>query len=471
MAPRIDFVPRPSAAKLPELPEPEVRVEGPNLVVDATPGAIVEALNTTRAPTGYERLDDAVELGRAEQGKWTGRPENAGEGDRLRVRARMPNGRVSPWVRAHLATGGVDETAAFVNLARIRLVNHGDGTVSIVAASRMPVTEDDAGLRFTVVRTGATLDARATPEASLPAGLVVAAQTGDAIDVAVSDGEGNEDFSFVAGRLVVPPPLAAGNFPEPAPLNKDRDAMLEEILGDLFAGGVASPDDVKQGAIANCYVPGALAAVAEVEPEAIDDMIDVIGPGKTTVRLYPGDGNRVDPPVFHPVDFEFYTRGGRLLYEQNPGAAGLAAKLKLWVPLIGKAIALHVGQSYEEVAKGGSVGAMMSMILGRPNHEVWTNQNSVDDVWSALVKGREERRAMAAGTYSVAESQRYRGTGVYANHAYSVHGAYVDDAGARMVRLRNPWASGAPSAQGRDDGYFELPIERFCHLFQVLNVC
>ncbi|MCK6552370.1 C2 family cysteine protease [Myxococcota bacterium] len=471
MAPRIDFVPRPSATKAPELPEPTVHVDGPNLVVDATPGAIVEALNTTRAPTGYERLGDTVELGRADQGKWIGRPENAGEGDRLRLRARMPNGRVSPWVRAHLATGGVDETAAFVNLARIRLVNHGDGRVSIVPASRMPVTEDDADLRFTVVRTGRTLDAKATPEASLPEGLVVEAQTGDAIDVAVSDGAGNEDFAFVAGRLVVPPPLPAGNFPDPRPLNKDRDAMLEEILGELFAAdGVAHPEDVKQGAIANCYVPGALAAVAEVEPEAIDDMIEIVGPGKSTVRLYPGDGLRVDPPVFHPVDFEFYTRGGRLLYEQNPGA-GLEHKLKLWVPLIGKAIAQQMGQSYEEVAKGGSVGAMMSMILGRPNREVWTNQNDVDAVWTALVKGREERRAMAAGTYGVAESQRYRGTGVYANHAYSVHGAYADDAGQRWIVLRNPWASGAPNAQGRDDGVFPMPIERFCALFQVLNVC
>jgi hypothetical protein len=48
-----------------------------------------------------------------------------------------------------------------------------------------------------------------------------------------------------------------------------------------------------------------------------------------------------------------------------------------------------------------------------------------------------------------------------------------EQAGRRLITLRNPWGSGA-ALQGRignvDVGVFQMTVEDFCRLFQVLNV-
>ena len=79
---------------------------------------------------------------------------------------------------------------------------------------------------------------------------------------------------------------------------------------------------------------------------------------------------------------------------------------------------------------------------------------------------------MAAGTWGASEASRYRGTGVYANHAYSILGV-EEQGGRRLVTLRNPWGAGS-ALQGRigpiDVGVFQMKVEDFCRLYQVLNV-
>ncbi|MCU0697157.1 MAG: C2 family cysteine protease [Myxococcaceae bacterium] len=430
----------------------------------AMPGAVVEAVNLSTAPTGFGRVTDAVELGRADaQGRFSVFMGDAQPGDVVRVRARGADGRATDWFTQVASDSRADPRAAFVNLKRVLLRSAPDGTVSILPASRsLPFTEPFATVRFTNQRTGESIDVRMGDHATLTAPVTLRGQPGDAIAVAVSDGGGNTDFAFVSGTLVAPglPPRGAVADPDPV-AGEGFSRFTTE--GDLFVNG-ASGTDPKQGQIGNCYVPAGLAAVAFADPSAIDDLIRPNDDGTVTVRFF--DAATLSPHEV-VVDRELYGVGGRPRYggatERDARGQGEA-----WFSLVEKAYATWKG-SYDVVARGGSVGQLQAEVLGRPNVEHWLQGRSPDEVFQVLTKGQAERRAMSAGTFGSNEAARYTNTGLYANHAYSVVGV-KDDGGQKLVTLRNPWASGEPRGDGLDDGVFDLPLDDFIRLFQVLNV-
>lgn len=74
-----------------------------------------------------------------------------------------------------------------------------------------------------------------------------------------------------------------------------RDQSFKKTAVDLplFSGSV-SPQDIKQGAIGDCYVIASLATIAAKNPEAIHQMIKDNGDGTVTVRLF----DKPDPPKY-----------------------------------------------------------------------------------------------------------------------------------------------------------------------------
>ncbi|MEW5847634.1 MAG: C2 family cysteine protease [Myxococcota bacterium] len=418
------------------------------------PGETVEALNLTTATTTGARLHDTVVVGRTDAwGRFQGTLPDAQQGDVLRLQTRNAQGKVTAWLNVRVQQAqAADLRAAYVDLGRLTARAHGDGTITLTHKSRLPLCEPGATLRFRNPRTGEQSDVTVDENGRIPP-LRLGGLAGDTISVAVSDGAGNTDFSFIAGSLTV----ASGNagaLADPAPLARDSHARVERFQGPLFQDAI-TVDDVKQGQIGNCYVPAACAAVAHAEPDAIRDLIRDNGDGSYTVTLHPvGQG-----ATEIVVDADLYASGGRARYGTG----------QLWFSLVEKAFAVFRG-SYEVVGQGGSVGQMMSELVGRPNTEHWLRDANADQVFTAIQKGSAEKRAMAAGTYGTQESARYTNTGVYANHAYSVLDA-LEENGQRYVVLRNPWGSGEPAGDGNQDGIFRLPLEKFLGLYQVLNVC
>jgi hypothetical protein len=431
----------------------------------AMPGAVIEAVNLSTAPTGFGRVTDALELGRADaQGRFSLFMGDAQAGDVVRVRARGADGRASDWFTAVASDGhSADPRAAFANLKRVLLRTAPDGTVSVLPASTsLPFTEPFATVRFTNQRTGDVVDVRMGDHATLTAPVTLEGLPGDVIAVAVSDGGGNTDFSFVSGTLTAPGLPPRGAVADPDPVAGEGFGRFV-AGGDLFVNG-AKGTDPKQGQIGNCYVPAGLAAVAFADASAIDELIRANGDGTYTVRFF--DAATLTPHEV-VVDRELYGTASRPRYGGATERDG-RGQAEAWFSLVEKAYATWKG-SYDVVARGGSVGQLQSEVLGRPNVEHWLAGRSVDEVYATLARGQAERRAMSAGTYGTKEAARYTNTGLYANHAYSVVGVR-DDAGRMLVTLRNPWASGEPLGDGLDDGVFDLPVEDFVHLFQVLNV-
>jgi len=430
----------------------------------ASPGAIVEVNNLSTLPTGDGVVEDGVEVVRAgADGRFTAVVGGAVPGDVLQVQVRTPGQPAQSAVQVRVDAGRAqfDPRAAMIRPERLRTTARPDGTVLVETRTRQPVTEPDAVVRLTNTRTGAFVDVVADAMGRLPASAL-AATVGDRLAVAVSDGTGNTDFGFIAGHVDV---VARGPLVQPAPLLRDGGAVrLLPLDGPLFLDG--GPGYGRQGSIGNCPVPAACSALAAVDEAAVRELIRDHGDGTFTVTFHPPGA----VPIEIVVDHHVWANGTRPRY----GTADTDPKtgaIERWFPLVEKAYAAYVGD-YEVLGRGTSVGRVLAELTGRATREVWTNSTSVDDVWRELQRGAAHRLPMAAGTWGTSSQALYRGTGVYANHAYSILGL-EEQSGRRLVTLRNPWGSGA-ALQGRvggiDVGVFQMTVEDFCRLFQVLNV-
>lgn len=80
-----------------------------------------------------------------------------------------------------------------------------------------------------------------------------------------------------------------------------------------------------------------------------------------------------------------------------------------------------------------------------------------DEVWQRIKSAFDAKQPISLGTYGESEEARYAGSGIYANHSYSVLGYSVRN-GERYVKIRNPWAESEPRGNGANDGIFELKL-------------
>ncbi len=300
--------------------------------------------------------------------------------------------------------------------------------------------------------------ARTNVSLNAPPGVTLAAQTGDTIDVAVSDDIATR-APVSSGALTVGAPAVSN----PLAVAKDQSwAQLFTIPGRLFLEnlGVGKVGLGKQGQIGDCPVPAGASAIAAVDPSAIRELIRDRGDGTYLVTFHP-PGDKAAEIV---VDGKLFSRGGSPMY--GAGARDPhSGDVELWFPLVEKAYAAHVG-SYDILAKGTSVGKVMADFLGRENTEVWLKDDAKpDDVWQKMQRARANGQAMACGTYPSSERARYSGSGLYPNHAYSVLG-FEEKNGQRLVTMRNPWGGSAGFS-----GEFQIKLDDFVRLYQVLNIC
>ena len=416
----------------------------------ATPGARVEVANLSTAPTSHLLPHDLAEVTTANaDGRVTMKMATALGGDVLQVQVRADAAAAAAatlQLRVDAADRKNDPRAAFVSLKRLRVdvAPSATGLLLISARTALPLSEPDAVLRFTNLRTQESVDVVVDPlghiaRVELPGGL------GDSIDVAVTDDIATRPPRS-AGTLTVAVPQLAN----PAPVAKDAPFVkLVTIPGRLFLEKLGLG---KQGAIGNCPVIAGTAALAAVSEDAVRDLIRDRGDGTFVVTFHPP--GLVKEIV---VDSAFFTSNGNPIYGTGVTRGD---DVELWFPLVEKAYADLVG-GYDVLARGLSAGKILSDLTGRDNAELWLKDKDVDHVWQRMQRARSNGQAMTCGTYPFFD---YQGTGLYPNHAYSVHGVEVKD-GERYVNLRNPHGGAGFS------GEFQLPLADFVSLYQVLNIC
>lgn len=445
----------------------------------ATPGATIEAINLSTAPSGRLHLTDTVEVSKVDDfGRFAGNLPDLQEGDIVRMRERRTDGSVSDWltVRAR-GLAPKDTRNAQVNLERIDLVPHSDGHIDLAQNTARPLSEPGALLRIKNLRSGELLNVTLNDKGALPEGLRMPGKAGDRLEIAISDGQNNRDFLDKAGVIQVPGGQAGGdlvNLDDPAPLKSDlrpdgtSKYALERFTGPLFVDGPA-PADVRQGAIGNCYFPAALAAVAHTNPDVIQNLIKENGDGTYSVRFFENTWMSRPKLVEIKVDGDLYSRSwGGPVYGSSLGGSTAKDKMEMWYPLVEKAYAQWQG-GYESIGKGGVAGEVMAAVLGRRDAYTHLGNASGDIVFRKLKEAADKGWPACAGTHGKDRADLYTNTGVYANHAYSVLGV-EEEQGKRFVKLRNPWGQSEAGHDGKNDGFFRLPLDQFMKLYSNLAI-
>ncbi len=261
---------------------------------------------------------------------------------------------------------------------------------------------------------------------------------------------------------VTPPPtpvVTNVSIADPAVLTKHTtDTTWKPVEnGKLFVDGV-SYDDVIQGSIGDCYLVSALSAVAQTNPKAIENAIKENGDGTYTVRFFEKNSTK---QVEIKIDGDIaQSASGSARYAKSRDSK------ELWVGLIEKAYAQWKG-GYEAIGNGGYPGEVMSALTGKSSS--YSTNAYADSVFAKIQRGAQGEKPMTAVTYGKDSGVDYNGTGVYAWHAYTVLGA-TEEAGEKLVQLRNPWGSSEPGNDGKNDGIFKMKLEDFAKLYQGVDI-
>jgi hypothetical protein len=255
--------------------------------------------------------------------------------------------------------------------------------------------------------------------------------------------------------------------------------------GTLYDGG-PRPQDVEQHRMGDCFFLAVLASLAQRHPEAIEKAIVRHANGTYAVRFYRKGKDGCFTPHEVDIDGKLPEAEGHAIYARFPVDGAL------WVPLLEKAYAVHLG-GYGDLNRGGLATTAMESLTGVAAHLTWVEDAKPDEVWTVLHDAVHAGKLTTAGTYAEkdihavlarqikrgvvdpkqydAKTFNYKERGLVADHEYTVWGIHGTGA-ARAIVLRNPWGHFEPQAggDGKDDGIFTLPFAEFMILLETASV-
>lgn len=240
--------------------------------------------------------------------------------------------------------------------------------------------------------------------------------------------------------------------------------------GPAFAAaGDVDPYRVKQGALGDCYLMAAIAAVARANPDAIRRLIRPHPPGKYDVSLYQhrwfiGDAKHVETvdagvplnaatrePLYGETNVyavpNSATRPGGPNHTESESQA--QADAGIWPILIEKAYAQWKG-GYSQIGKGGSPAAAMETLTGHGSDQKLVADYSSADIGKKIHQELQDGKALDAWTANmpiglrIIERGKSAGEGIAQvgsnkvafPHAYAVETVEED---VQTIDLQNPW--------------------------------
>ncbi|MEH2327189.1 MAG: CARDB domain-containing protein [Nostoc sp.] len=206
-------------------------------------------------------------------------------------------------------------------------------------------------------------------------------------------------------------------------------ANYKAISGSLFQNGI-SADDIKQGALGDCYYVSTLSSIAQEKSNYIQNMFIDNGDNTFTVRFFNnGVGNYITVDQYLPTD-----TSGQLIYA-SPGSSYNNSSNELWVGLAEKAYAQlgelgwsrpgNTTNAYSSI-EGGWMDYVTRQVTGLDA----TKQQVTNMSKTQLIDLVNSNKVLTAGFVNGADY------GVVNNHAYSVS-SYNATSGT--FRMRNPW--------------------------------
>jgi len=218
----------------------------------------------------------------------------------------------------------------------------------------------------------------------------------------------------------------------------DTGAQYGPVVGQPFIAGFGDtsdiePNDVSQGALGDCYLMAALAAVAQQDPERLRRMIQKNPDGTYTVTFsmrQPPSGEYAPLPILVGPDLPLVA--GRPVFAQTLDF-GFNGDVELWVALVEKAYAKLKG-GYELIEGGWGEDAL-ERIAGRNFDKVSPSSTSLE----ALARAHASGSPITCSTPSDGHGKRLFQEGrLVADHEYWVESI---DLAAGTVTLRTPGAT------------------------------
>ena len=249
-------------------------------------------------------------------------------------------------------------------------------------------------------------------------------------------------------------------------LYRDEDhPELQEDYAYSWFGGDHSPVDPKgtdtaQGGLGDCFFIASMAAVANANPQAIQDAIKYDPKtGLYRVRFYEETRSGMKE-VWIEVDAYLPTETGS---RNDPAYAGDPGG-KLWPAIMEKAYAQWKG-GYDVLGEGGDGYSAMAAITGARSSSKSPSSMREEDVIPYFTAAKEKNLAIYAGVVDQKESAVQTpltgsGSGPYTGTLAQIHKwnevqpgtLRIDDAGGRVASARDTGSEGDKTAEitGRD---------------------
>ncbi|MHC4293984.1 MAG: C2 family cysteine protease [Planctomycetota bacterium] len=211
----------------------------------------------------------------------------------------------------------------------------------------------------------------------------------------------------------------------------------------LFVDG-PEYNDIRQGAIGDCYFLACLSSLADTDPTIISQMITSLGDGTYAVRFH-----RSGEEVFLRIDADLpvYSSGSLTYAKASPDG-------EIWVPLVEKAYAhfRYDQDSYSSI-HGGWMSTTYREITGGYTNTMWTG-GSTSTLYNYFADHLAQGHAVTLGSYSGAPSP------VVGSHAYQVKSVHTSG-GQQYVTVYNPWGvDGRSWDSNYYDGLLTLTIQQ-----------
>lgn len=258
----------------------------------------------------------------------------------------------------------------------------------------------------------------------------------------------------------------------PKVLEKHAQYKYEDMEnGKAFVQGQGDaldidPNDVKQGALGDCYLMAGMAATARANPESIRRIVKDNGDGTFEVTLFIREKAWSTPKaITTTVDARLPSKGGTSLVYAKVGSAGADGD-ELWPALLEKTLAQHKS-SYElitggNIAKGFEFHGATELFTGKAEGYFTASTLSEDKVLQMMQSALANKKPITVDSMNMETlpdlTKDANAVNVYGNHAYAVKSV---DVARRTVNLQNPWGS---------SHVVDLPIKDFKRFYRSIRV-
>ncbi|KAF9129624.1 hypothetical protein BGW39_003989 [Mortierella sp. 14UC] len=258
-------------------------------------------------------------------------------------------------------------------------------------------------------------------------------------------------------------------------------------IPDLFRNPVfflngASPDDIQQGSVGDCWFVASLAVISNI-PGLLEQLcvkrneqVGVYG------FIFFKDGDWVSTVV----DDQLLYRINQLSGRRELYFSSCHEERESWLPLMEKAYAKIHGD-YESLDGGYTAEGIEDLTGGTASMMFTSDILDKDRFWEEEMK--EVNKCTLMGCFIQFEEENPEKHGIQSGHAYSVLNV-AEFEGERLVHVRNPWgkiewngdwsdqsekwtpeAISALKFEEKNDGRFWMPYKDFLRIFTTLDRC